>query len=79
MQGSSITENFQLISFVMLFGGKADTTKLQSCIVGRFRIDTWLLGAPEGLLSSSTKRPMEASSNLSSESLSSQGYLVNAS
>jgi hypothetical protein len=33
MQGSSITMNFQLISFVMLFGGKADTTKLQSCIV----------------------------------------------
>jgi hypothetical protein len=57
MQGSSITQNFQLISFAMLSGGKADTTKLQSCIVGRFRIYTCLVfvGAPEGLLSSSTK------------------------
>jgi hypothetical protein len=43
MQGSSITENFQLISFVMLFGGKADTTKLQSYIVGKLRIDTCLV------------------------------------
>jgi hypothetical protein len=72
MQGISITENFQLISFVMLFGGKADTTNFKAVLLADSEyIPAWLLGAPEGLLSSSAEFPTKASSNPSSESLSS--------